>query len=581
MSGNGQAFGVGRDKATVRAGHEKRPKVQRPTPKCRPMTDLEKLLIRARPGASEWARGILKAAIRESGREREILEGVAAYEYFVGVRASMMRRIAESIDVFGSVTWLKLIRALNHRVLKLEYFQAEVEALSILQIATNIAGTARATETREQVAIEPRSAMRLARLLEVAYLVEQSEWGIRSATKGVRYITSAEELPTQYQSNSLISILREFDLRNSWRSVERWTTELSRDEVTDPPIYRILNAYSYQDGYLADNAWDSTVALEPKHGFHQFTLRIEEAKGPSRDPLDPGVLEAFERPIEVVATTILGRLMLQKVLEDGLALYPDLTQRGLMTMGMEDLRSDLDAEINKQLVQKWLDSHAQTGQNAERCLQVVKSMYRPLERSYPGPILYEEGENAIVDVAALTWHASVELRINARHGGRLVNIGAKRFEDVTQALIDETSYKPEPTVRDLVQRKLRFNGKDVTDIDAIVQFDRRLFLISCKRTLVGVNYIAGEYREMIAAKSRIEQALDEWADRLAFFKDHPIGDNYDFSDFSLNGLVLVPEMIFTPDARAREITPIGVAGLGVTGLETIDQFASILEMASW
>ncbi|WFR66896.1 hypothetical protein P9139_20215 [Curtobacterium flaccumfaciens] len=411
-------------------------------------------------------------------------------------------------------------------------------------------------------------------------MVEQTEWGIRSATKGVIYRTSREGLPTQYRSDQLISILREFDLRNGWRSVERWTEELSLDGHRESSVYRILNAFAYQDGYLSDDAWAADIELSPKRGFHQFTLRIEGSKGPSHDPLDPGILEAFEQPDRVVATTILGRTLLLKVLKEGLTPYPDLTQRGLFVIREDDLRSSLAAEIDSAIVSEWLDSHAYLNRSADDFLHTVKEMYHPLRRSFPGPVLLESGENVIVDVAALTWHASVELRINSRTGGSLVNVGATRFEELTQAIIDETPFKPDERVRKLVRRTLRLDGKDITDIDAFVQFGRSLFLISCKRSLVGVNYISGEYREMVNAKSRIEQALDEWDARLDFFKRHPVGDNYDLSGFTLDGLVLVPEIVFTPDARARRIASIGLKGLGLTGLETIDQFASVLEMAS-
>ncbi|WFR66897.1 hypothetical protein P9139_20220 [Curtobacterium flaccumfaciens] len=82
----------------------------------------------------------MKDAVRDRGRMEKILEGLAAYDYFVALRESILNYAAESISVFDQVTWLNLLRDVNPRVLQLDYFQAELEPLSILQTAANLTG---------------------------------------------------------------------------------------------------------------------------------------------------------------------------------------------------------------------------------------------------------------------------------------------------------------------------------------------------------------------------------------------------------------------------------------------------------
>ncbi len=213
-------------------------------------------------------------------------------------------------------------------------------------------------------------------------------------------------------------------------------------------------------------------------------------------------------------------------------------------------------------------------------ITLIQGLYQNGARSRPGPVLHYEGEDVVVDVWAFHWHVYVALRINPSTGGSFVNATALEFEEAVQRIVDESPFAPPSALRELRGRTLRIEGRDITDLDALIVVKKTLYLVSCKRFVLGVEYLAGDYRTVRNARSRVELALDEWAARVQEIRGTPVGDNYDFSGYAIDGFVVGPELLFTPRADSREQLQLGIGDLFFTRLESFDQLAGMLSLAA-
>jgi hypothetical protein len=198
----------------------------------------------------------------------------------------------------------------------------------------------------------------------------------------------------------------------------------------------------------------------------------------------------------------------------------------------------------------------------------------------PGSVIYDSPKLLTLDAGALTWHVSAELRVNPSAGGSLVNSSALNFEVAVQAVVEKSIFKTPQAILELRGRTLRIAGRSITDVDAFVVVGKKLFLISCKRFAVTVEYGAGDYKTIRNAQTRVDEAIADWAEKMETLRASPKGDNYDLTSYEIDGFVLIPELIFSASAESRETIELGVSDLFFTRLETIDQFMSVLEMAS-
>lgn len=544
----------------------------------------DEAFVRCYPAALESAMELLLAALPRVS-EGEVLGGAAAYEYMVALRDQMVAAASEAASHYDSESWLRLIRRLNPRALTfaesgtMEYAGDETE-----RVAENLAGTAAGVPADYSSESVPTVvSMRLARLMALAGMVNSLEGGVRSATKGVRYRVFRRRRPRPHDSDALREALREFDLRNTWRSAEdsiRLEQHLADDFDGDPPM---LVVYRFSSGLADDQIWHGSFRegrLDSESV--QFTVRVFMTGDETYTVLGRnGVLASFDIPEAIASLIVLGRALLEHVLHHAADAGRSLPLYGLLDIATDDLNARLDSTIEQVAVASWLSENGQAELTASQVIEHIDALYVHGGRSLPGPVLRERDGRTTVDVWAYTWHVGQELKLSPHTGGAIANLSATQFEEASQQLIDSSVLAPPPELRALRGRTLRLEGRPVTDVDAIALGGQKLFLISCKKFLLKVSYLAGEYAAARSGTARLNAALDEWSERIATFRDHPVGDNYDFSGYDIQGFILLPELVFTPRADSRELLYLDLNDLFFTKVESFDQFAATLEMASW
>lgn len=544
----------------------------------------DEAFVRCYPAALDSAMDRLLAALPRV-EDGDVLEGAAAFEYMVALRQQMVLAATDVAGQYDSETWLRLIRRLGpHALTYAESGTMDHEGDSTQRVAENLVGTARGTRFDTEATTTPTDvSMKLARLMALAGMVDSLEGAVRSATKGVKYKVARHRRPRPWNSDELRESLREFDIRNSWKTadgVARLTEHTSVDLDGDPPM---LVAYRFQGGVAPDQTWNGPFRSDQtQEKIVQFTVRMFTTGDETYTVLGRhGVLASFDNPEATASLIVLGNALLGFILEHAENAGQSIPRLGLVDVAADELLSLLERTLDSQPVAEWLDANEQSGLTAARVLDQVRERYVQGERSLPGPIVQEREGRTTVDVWAYTWHVTHELKLSPHTGGAIANLSAEEFELASQELINQSVFAPPASIQAMRGRTLKLNGKQITDVDALLVAGTKLFLVSCKKFLTKVSYLAGEYSAARNGRTRLDKALDEWHDRIATLRTDPIGDNYDFSGYDIEGFVLLRELIFTPRKDSRDLLPVGHDDLFFTRVESFSQFAATLEMASW
>lgn len=512
------------------------------------------------------------------------LEGAPAFEYLVSLRAALVATVEERAAVYSSSSWLYLLRLLNPAAVRgVGSFGADANFQSLFRVAENLVGSADGPPLHgaSEQGVSTATSMQLARLLALAAIVNDLEGAIRSSTKGARFQVFRRRRPKLVRDDELRDALAEFDLRSGYENVEHhaYVTQNTRYDLSgDPPV---LCAFRFPDGFAVNPTWRGPLpGAEIVDDLAQFTVRVFTTGDPTHAILGAGALEAFDDPDTTAAIVVFGHAMLLRVVEGDNTAGRSITRFGTLRLTDQELRADVERALIKPNVEAWLRFHSRTHFTVDAVLSLVFGAFRPGARSYPGPIIHASGDEVVVDVWSISWYMTVGLRIDPSVGGALVNSSAEDFELATQSAIDGSSFAPEPALRGMRGKTLRLAGKPITDIDALLVVGKKLFLLSCKRVTLRVDYLAGDYVSVRNAQSRIDTALDEWAKRVATLREFPQGDNYDFTGYEIDGFVVVPELVYSSRADSRQRLRIGVGNYFFTRVESLAQLTATLRMAS-
>ncbi|MDT0143221.1 hypothetical protein [Microbacterium sp. PRC9] len=564
--------------------HRQREFVRQPWLTRDGFTEYDEAFLRCYPAARRRAMSQLLDTLSVP-QDDAILEGEAAFTYMVTLRESMVAAATEVAAAYHSTSWLHLIRRLNPIALAFaesgvtEYKSDETE-----RVAENLVGNAQGAVL--DLASGPVStdvSMKLARLLALAAMVDSLEGAIRSATKGVKYHVRRNHRPRPFDSDALRNALDEFDLRGRWNNAEK-TPRLdggSGDDFDgDPPM---LAAYRFHHGLAPDQVWQGPFrAAKPATEPVQFTIRAFTTGDETYAVLGrDGVLATFDDPGLAASLIVFGNALLHHVLDGESEAGTSLPHLGTLWRTSHLLLADISDALHRPAVRDWLAENGQALLTAASVLDNIRGLYEHGRRSLPGPVIHELGEDTLIDVWAYTWHVTDGLKISPHTGGVVANLSAEQFELAAQALIDSSKFAPTPALRELRGRTLRLDGRAITDVDAILLASNKVFLVSCKKFVIRLDYLAGEYTAARNARQRLEAALDEWRERLEVLRRAPRGDNYNLEGYEIDGFIVLPQLVFTPRSDSRELLRFGDPKLFFTRVESFDQFAATLEMAGW
>lgn len=489
------------------------------------------------------------------------------------MRTSFVGTASSIVAARSSTAWLYLLRQVYIvNLMRVAGVDGDV-ARNMLLIAENLVGAS--TSIRDDRLLTKESSRDVARLLGRAWLIERSEQIARSVNKGMLLVSDHEDILRTAGPRNLQEAIGEFDFRQRWHSSAPWEPELqrsSRIHVQGMPTAVMALRWRQED---LPSAFRSAMVLRHSN----FLLRVFEAAAPWHDLIDGVTLAAMQKPRNYVALLIVGNTMLRLAQRKKYLQWSTLKKFGFLRLRRQILLGLLTVTLRDAPIREWLRRNRLEQFSAEEVIALVCGLYRPGVTNYPGRVLVEQNDALTVDLASLAWHLSLELRIDPKVGGALANEGASRFEQTVQGLVDGSVLAPPATLRELRGRTLRFAGKQITDIDAMASTSGKLILISCKRFGVGVDYIAGDYRAVRNMESRANRAIEDWSKVIAFFRRNKKGDNYDFTGFEIDGIVVAPELVLSTDQRSREFVELGIRALAFTRLESVGQFAAILEMA--
>lgn len=211
-------------------------------------------------------------------------------------------------------------------------------------------------------------------------------------------------------------------------------------------------------------------------------------------------------------------------------------------------------------------------------LAQIASMAPSLTPLRPGPVLRSAGGNGLViDLFAATQAFYRMLTIPSRLGGAIVNKRAAHFELTVQREVDlSDDWRPAAAHRVYVGRKLKLNGQQVTDVDALAVHEDTLLLISCKSIPYTPEYDAGEFKAVRNVRTDVERYVESWLEITDRLRQHPVGDNYDFSSFTrVEAVVCTPHVFYVESDAALEAVPLSRGGT-VRRACSIDELSAAL-----
>lgn len=524
-------------------------------PAGRPWTPLEDSVAQCWAAATAEAATVLRDAIPGRVPSGTRLQGADAFDYLVSVLHELVASTTDLVAEYSSTTWFTAIRLLNPALLERLSVRAESDDFGALfRVAENLTSASAGTVVVRVAddTSDRRLGMRIARLFAMTDVIDRVEGMVRSATKGVQYLTRSRRVPSPVDSADLEAALRAFDVRNLHWSLARWqrSVQVSDDtDVSGDPT--LLTAYRLRPGFARSPVWQGILTEATRvEGFAQFTATTFATGDPTHAVLGQGALSAFDDPEAVASLVIFGHCLLARVIRRDSAAGLSVPQHGSLTLDDAVLRQELRTCLSQAHVVSWLASHNQQTLTDDGIIGKIDGLFRPRERSYPGRVIHRSGSTLTIDVWAYSWHVSTGLRINPSAGGSLVNVSARAFEIATQRVVDATGFGPPPKIAGLRGTTLRLRGRSLTDIDAFIAIGTKLILVSCKRVTLKIDYLTGDYATTRNAATRVDEAVSEWADRLAELRASPKGDNYDFTGYDLDGIVVVPEW-FSPRILPR------------------------------
>jgi hypothetical protein len=224
---------------------------------------------------------------------------------------------------------------------------------------------------------------------------------------------------------------------------------------------------------------------------------------------------------------------------------------GFLVLPSADLLENIQAQlsaVSADLLEILPESVASDADQVLADVAAIEVRPWPLAR---GPILRVVGAQTAVDINAATYRIDELMTIPGTGGGTLVNMRGMQFEQHVQERIDQTTWAPTPPLRELRGRTLRHNGRSITDVDALAVSGSTVLLVSCKSVPYTYEYDRGDYAAVRNVRTYIERADIEWQQRVERLRHERNGDNFNFEDYEIYGVVCTPFVVFVHRPQTR------------------------------
>jgi hypothetical protein len=169
-------------------------------------------------------------------------------------------------------------------------------------------------------------------------------------------------------------------------------------------------------------------------------------------------------------------------------------------------------------------------------------------------VLYSAGRYTVIDLLG-TSHL-IDSSVERAQEGSAANIWGAAFESVTQNFIDQSPLRPPAGLRPLIRKKIKRNGRAITDIDAVAFAQNTVILIDAKAFKVSAALARGEYSATLTMRERVEAASAAWRDRIGLIQQEPRLLGVQIPDgAAIDGLVVLPFVPYVHFGAATESVP--------------------------
>ncbi|MFE2285595.1 hypothetical protein ACFXDJ_15680 [Streptomyces sp. NPDC059443] len=225
----------------------------------------------------------------------------------------------------------------------------------------------------------------------------------------------------------------------------------------------------------------------------------------------------------------------------------------MLTRALPMLREDLDA---------WFPT--QPLSDADQVLELLEGLSGTIWPLTPSPVLYQAGEDVLVDFDAATRHLLRLCTIAPPGQGPVVNIRGDHFEETVQDLINESPWCPSPRVPLRGLKPKLIGGSAFTDLDAVGDWGDTLLIVSCKSRPYTETYDAGDHSAVRSVSTLVEGAVGKWQTVLSKLRENPQGANYDVRGYRrILGVVCLPHVPYTPLGSSTEVIDISPSGVSL------------------
>lgn len=505
--------------------------------------------------ADKVDRIVSKLRAAETGASAQMV-GAEAHENLNVLRDRLLEREQPFIRQLSSSTWLWYLRRVDPMVIG---GRLATTPVNVMRVAENLSTFSRrsmlndrvATETPFRFEMTAARARMVAEMLAIAGAVNLLENHIRRAAKGQAFDFSQAGIPEVIDDSYLQNALDSFDSRSTIANSIPWHPNINYGSAPSEMqnalalASRTIGGWEYVDGWI-----QSSSGIEKAQVFGQFSLDFSTLSKTTTNIDLSGSAAGMRNPEIAACLVALSNAVARYVVgmpHAGLA----VPAFGYIIVHHDDLldflQGTLDAEPWLPLNEIW--SHL----SPKHVLKKLKRHPGPGGPSAGGAVVRTCLVGHMIDLSSLSRELTECVRVDPSFGGPWVNAGAFDFEVAVQQMINLSRYCPSQTIGDL--RGVTLLGVDgpVTDIDAIIEFDSKLILVSCKKIEFSQDFDKGEYRRTKNNESVIVSALSEWKEKVSFFRGNPRGRNYDFSEFDdIAGIVVSPSTVFLSDPTPLE-----------------------------
>lgn len=519
-------------------------------------------------------------ASRPSTNENQ-LDALSITPYLNSCRELVENELIKSASGYNRLRWLWYLRRLPRQI-----FEGKLATTfaydSILAEVVSEYGHTDATSTRSPGAevtykIDESVVRRVLKFCGGVILLSQIHVLLRLAGKGSSFSFATSQLSALPEARPSVETSQAIQLYDERVAVGSHflnrtgtiiTTDKQLDDEDGSSIFLITRAHQPFWGRLVTGrlAREQTE-VDIFYNFVPSIISLQQLKVLNSDPRLL-CFEWIQPEIRALLILIIVSIAFYVHLDNAPV---TLGQYGYCLMNLEMFKAVVDARITEACsIVRELTSSDNLPTTAEDLLHTLEASSGSKWPRQPGSPIRRDGELICVDLYSATNRLNSLLEF-PHVQGQFANARATHFEVAAQAVIDESPWTPSNELKQLRGRHLKYENRDVTDIDAIGACDGTLLMVSCKSVIYSSAYDAGAYAAVKNKSDMIERAVTQWEEKKDFLATHKLGANYDFRNYhSFLAVVCTPSPVYVSIGPAtREIVP---RLLAATSLEELRQW---------